>query len=190
VKKYVLLFILCLFSLKQSIAQDTTATKANEATAKTKGSSHLEYEPLAPAKAAFYSAVLPGLGQAYNHSYWKIPLVYAGIGTSVYFFIQNNHQYHKYRDAYKRRLAGYNDDEYQGKISDKGLIQAQKQFRKNKEISIFVAIAFYALNIVDANVEAHLRQFNVNKNLSIYPGYDIDQITGGSNYGLTLNFKF
>src|SRR5699024_977005 len=99
-----------------------------------------EYRPLDPAKAAFYSAVLPGLGQAFNHSYWKIPIVYGGIGTGVYFYIRNDRQFKSYRDAYKRRLAGFEDDEYQGQISDEGLIRAQKLFRKNKEISIFVTV--------------------------------------------------
>ena len=54
-----------------------------------------EINPLTPAKAAFYSAVLPGLGQAYNKKYWKIPLVYGAIGTSLYFYINNNKKYHR-----------------------------------------------------------------------------------------------
>lgn len=149
-----------------------------------------EYNPLTPSKAAFYSAVLPGLGQAYNRSYWKIPIVYGALGTGIYFYIRNDHEFHNYRDAYKRRLAGYQDDKYQGKISDDGLIRAQKLFRKNKEISLFVTVLLYALNIVDANVEAHLRQFNVSENLSLKPGYEFDEFSGRSNYGLSLNFNF
>ncbi len=149
-----------------------------------------EYDPLAPSKAAFYSAVLPGLGQAYNRSYWKIPIIYAGIGASIYAYIYNDQQFDSYRDAYKRRLAGFEDDEYQGQISDEGLIQAQKQFRRNKEISLIVAVGIYILNIVDANVQAHLRQFNVSENLSVRPGYRYDQFTGDSQYGVQLNFKF
>ena len=72
-----------------------------------------EINPLAPAKAAFYSAVLPGLGQAYNKKYWKIPLVYAGIGAGLYYYKINNTKYNNYREAYKRRLEGYRDDNYQ-----------------------------------------------------------------------------
>lgn len=149
-----------------------------------------EYDPLTPSKAAFYSAVLPGLGQAYNQSYWKIPIVYGGIGTGIYFYIRNDHEFQSYRKAYKRRLAGFEDDEYQGQISDDGLVRAQKLFRKNKEISIFVTILIYALNIIDANVEAHLRQFNVSDNLALKPDYEYDEFTGRSNYGISLNFKF
>lgn len=149
----------------------------------------MPYEPLAPSKAAFYSAVLPGLGQAYNQSYWKIPVIYAGLGTSIYFFTTNNTEFHKYRDAYKRRLAGYTDDPYQGRLSDAGLVEAQKRFRRNKELSIFAAVIIYALNVVDANVDAHLRQFNVSENLSLQPDYLNDR-NGNGNIGLSLNIKF
>ncbi len=148
-----------------------------------------EYDPLAPSKAAFYSAVLPGLGQAYNKKYWKIPLVYAGIGGGIYFYIDNNKEYHRYRDAYKRRLAGYEDDEFQGVLQTEALIDAQRQFRRNKEISILVSAAFYILNIIDANVDAHLSQFNVSEDLSLKPRFNIDEFTGKSAYGLSLNYK-
>lgn len=188
----ILSFLALFFASAQTFAQDTLSTKANDVKRDNpfKKQERGEYEPLAPAKAGFYSAILPGLGQAYNRSYWKIPLVYAGIGTSVYYYIENDKQLNKYRDAYKRRLVGHNDDEFQDRISDEGLIQAQKHFRKNKEISIFVAIGFYALNIIDANVDAHLRQFNVSEDLSVKPDYNFDQITGKSNYALSLNYKF
>ena len=56
---------------------------------------------LAPARAAFYSAVLPGLGQAYNKKFWKIPVVYGALGTSGYFYFNNNKKYNKFREAYK-----------------------------------------------------------------------------------------
>ncbi|MBZ9650662.1 DUF5683 domain-containing protein [Psychroflexus montanilacus] len=147
------------------------------------------YDPLAPARSAFYSAILPGLGQAYNGSYWKIPLVYAGIGTSLYLVIQNDTEYNRYRDAYKRRLAGFTDDEFQDILENDGLINAQKQFRQNKEFAILATVAFYLLNIVDANVDAHLRQFDVSKDLSLRPNFEPNYLSGNIDYGLTLNFK-
>ena len=78
-------------------------------------------DPLSPARAAFYSAVLPGLGQAYNKKYWKIPIVYAGLGVGLYFYIDNNKEYNRYREAYKRRLAGFEDDEFFGTVTSDGL---------------------------------------------------------------------
>lgn len=151
-----------------------------------------EYEPynaLAPSKAAFYSAILPGLGQAYNKSYWKIPIAYAGIGTGIYFYLENDKQYDRYRDAYKARLAGRKDD-FEGRITTDGLIRAQEFYQKNKEISILVTVGVYVLNIIDANVEAHLRQFNVDEDLSLKPNLNFDTLTGKTNYGLTLNLNF
>jgi hypothetical protein len=154
-----------------------------------------EIDPLRPSKAAFYSAILPGLGQAYNKKYWKIPLVWGGIGTGVYFYIRNDKQFDRYRDAYKRRLAGFKDDEFYGDgitpiISDDGLIRAQDQFRRNKEVSLLITLGLYALNIIDANVDAHLLQFNVDENLSLSPHYQYNQMENTSDLGLTVNFKF
>ena len=155
-----------------------------------------EIDMLAPSKAAFYSAVLPGLGQAYNKKYWKIPIVYAALGTGVYFYKMNDKQYNRYRDAYKRRLAGYQDDEFYGdvpgqpRIADDALIRAQKTLKKNKEISILVTLGLYALNIIDANVDAHLIQFNVDENLTLQPHYEFNAIDQRSNMGLSLNLNF
>lgn len=155
-----------------------------------------QIDMLAPSKAAFYSAVLPGLGQAYNKKYWKIPIVYAALGTGVYFYKMNDKQYNRYRDAYKRRLAGYQDDEFYGEISgqprieDEALIRAQKTLKKNKEISILITLGLYALNIIDANVDAHLIQFNVDENLTLQPHYEFNAIDQRSNMGLSLNLNF
>lgn len=146
-------------------------------------------DPLRPSKAAFYSAILPGLGQAYNKKYWKIPIVYAALGTSIYFYIDNNNEFKRYRDVYKRRLAGYTDDEFPN-ISDDALIRAQKTLRRNKDLSLLIAIGIYALNILDANVDAHLLQYNVDENLSLRPHYKFNEIDASSDVGLTLGFKF
>ncbi|WP_435577617.1 DUF5683 domain-containing protein [Gilvibacter sp.] len=155
----------------------------------------LDYDPLAPSKAAFYSAVLPGLGQAYNKKYWKIPIVYAGIGTGIYFWIQQDQEYDRFRNAFKRRLAGFTDDEFFGDgetplVSNDRLIDAQRQAQKNKDISLIVAVAFYLINIVDANVDAHLRQYNINDDLSLTPQLQIDPVSTQASYGLSLRFNF
>ena len=148
------------------------------------------FNPLSPAKAAFYSAILPGLGQAYNRKYWKIPVIYAALGTGIYFYIDNTKEYKRYRDAYKSRLAGFKDDEFYGVVTDDGLRNAQESLNNNREISLFVTIGIYVLNIIDANVDAHLLQYNVDDNLSLSPHYRINEFDATSNLGLTLNFKF
>lgn len=149
-------------------------------------------DPLRPSKAAFYSALVPGLGQIYNKDYWKVPIVYAALGTSTGFYIYNNKQYNRYRDAYKRRLAGFTDDEFQGNsyLSDDKLIYAQKVFQRQRDLSLLITIGLYVLNIVEANTAAHLKQFNVNQNLSIAPDWYRDDLDLQYNMGLTLKYNF
>lgn len=148
-----------------------------------------EYNPLAPSKAAFYSAVVPGLGQVYNKKYWKIPIIYAGMAAGIYFYKQQDDDYDRFRNAYKRRLAGYTDDEFQG-ISNDRLINAQKSAQKNKSISIIVTVAFYLLNVVDANVDAHLRQYEVSEDLSLQPNFEFNQLNARPQYGMSLTYRF
>lgn len=148
-------------------------------------------DPLRPSKAAFYSALLPGAGQAYNKSYWKIPVVYAAIGTGIYAFSWNQKRYNLVRDEYKKRLAGdpnLNPD--YSRLSNDRLIIAQKGYQRNRDLSLLVTAALYILNIVDANVEAHLQQFNVNGQLTVRPEIQQNDFTNKQNVGLALNFKF
>jgi hypothetical protein len=147
-------------------------------------------DPLTPARAAFYSAVLPGLGHIYLKQYWKVPVIYAGLGAGMYFYLDNQKEYNRYRDAYKRRLAGFEDDEFYGSITDDGLREAQKTLRRNKELSLLITVGVYILNIVWANVDAHLLQFNVDDNLSFKPHYKLNEFDNTGDLGLTLNFKF
>jgi hypothetical protein len=180
--QYILLFLL--FQLHANAqkeialpAADTTRTVIN---------------PNAPAKAAFYSAVLPGLGQAYNKKYWKIPIVYIGLGIGIYSYTWNQGKYHNYRDEYKRRLAGTADPNhaiYGGK-SDDWVIRGQKFHQRNRDLSALITAGIYILNIVDANVDAHLMQFNVNDNLSVKPDLNQNEIDYKYNYGLTLTYNF
>lgn len=188
-------------------AQDTLAVKTEEVIVSEndsvsvateqliQGSDYKPYDPLAPARAAFYSAVVPGLGQAYNGKYWKIPIVYTALGVGVYFYLNNDKEYDRYRDAYKSRLAGRTDDEFSSEegqpiLTNAALIDAQKFYQRNKEISMLVIVGMYALNIIDANVDAHLQQFNVDENLALKPALNYDQFSGKTGYGVSLNYKF
>lgn len=147
-----------------------------------------EIDPLRPSKAAFYSAILPGLGQAYNKKYWKIPIVYGAIGTSLYFYLDNNKKYHSYRNAYKQRLLGI-PDKY-NYLDTSRLIAAQRFYQRNRDLSLLVSIGFYVLNIVDANVDAHLIQFNVSDKLSFQPEVYANDLNYKPNLGLSFNYKF
>jgi TM2 domain-containing membrane protein YozV len=159
--------------------------------------------PLAPSKAAFYSAVFPGLGQIYNKRYWKVPLVYAIIGGGIYGYIYNDDLYDRFRTAFKRRQAGFTDDEFYDlgtpnppgadpDFSVAALESAQKRYQEDRDLWLLVTIGMYALNIVDANVDSHLKQFNVDDDLSMdfKPYLDLDAITAKPVYGMALTIKF
>lgn len=122
---------------------------------------------LAPAKAAFYSAVLPGLGQAYNKQYWKIPVVYGAMGTGVYFYLSNDNEYKRFRTAYFDRKNGLPDEfpQYTSEV----LIKAQEIYKQQRDTALMLTILAYFLNIIDANVSAHLKQWNVTDDLSFSP---------------------
>ena len=179
--------VLCLFILGTTSVFSQTKTEVPLIAKDTLKSKDID--PLTPAKAAFYSAILPGLGQAYNKKYWKIPIVYGAIGVSMYYYIDSNQKYNLYRDAYKRRLEGYTDDEF-SYYDNNRLISAQKFYQRNRDLSALFVVGFYVLNIVDANVDAALIQFNVNENLSVRPDVYINDVTSRTNVGLTLNYNF
>ena len=156
--------------------------------------------PLAPSKAAFYSAILPGLGQIYNKRYWKAPIVWGAIGTGIFVYSFNNTDYNRARDAFKRRQAGFIDDEFYDingdgsgpDISLEALQDAQESTQRDRDLSLLITIALYAFNIIDANVDAHLKQYNVDENLSLdfQPYIDLNPLTNTPNYGMALVVKF
>lgn len=148
-----------------------------------------QINPLAPAKAAFYSALLPGLGQAYNKKYWKIPLVYGALATSIYSYSHSNTKYHQFRDAYKRRLEGFTDDDL-SYLDNARLISGQKFYQRNRDLSIIITAGIYILNIIDANVDAHLIQFNVNDKLTFGPDIQQNDLNYQQNVALTFNYHF
>ena len=150
-----------------------------------------EIDPLRPANATFYSAVLPGLGQVYNKRYWKLPLIYGGLGASIYFYDVNNKNFKRYRNAYKRRLAGFNDDEFQDVIfDDNRLIDGMNFYKQYRDQSMLFIIGTYFLNILDANIDAHLKQYNINQNLSLKPYIDQNPVVADHHFGVSLNFNF
>ncbi len=188
-KSFYILIVLLLLGSTSSFAQGklqvTEVLVANDTVKKPK----VKINPLAPSKAAFYSAIFPGLGQVYNKKYWKLPIVYGAIGTGVYAYAWNNKKYHEYRDAYKSRLAGKKDDPYQF-LDNARLIQGQKFYQKNRDLASLITVGLYILNIVDANVDAHLLQFNVNDDLTFKPELQQNPIDNKQNLGLTLSFNF
>lgn len=141
-------------------------------------------------KAALFSAVLPGLGQAYNHKYWKMPIIYGGFGTLIYFVSSNNSQYQKYVKAIKFRNDGDAStvDEFP-RLSNEDLTARKDFYRRNRDLSYIFTGVLYVLNIVDAYVDSQLMDFDVSDNLSLRTGPVLFQ-SGQTNTfaGIQLTF--
>ncbi len=153
-----------------------------------------------PQKAAFYSAVLPGLGQAYNNAYWKIPIVYATGAVLGYFLVTNNNNYQDLRKALLIRNDGdsatvdkFNDHPILGVASTRGSANLKfnrDTFRRNRDLTILISILAYGLNVAEAYVDAHLDEFDVSDDLSMRLTPNFMQVPGTatSTPGLTLTF--
>ncbi len=136
-----------------------------------------------PKKATLYSMVLPGLGQAYNKKYWKIPLIYAGFGTFGYFIGWNNDYYKKMRRAYSDltdsdptttsylnlKGAEYYDFDNTTDVSNfkEALTNSRDYYRRNRDLLIICTTLFYAANIIDAAVDANFFDFDMSEDLSV-----------------------
>ncbi len=190
IKKIIFVFLLVFFSLNTNAQKDSVTIKKHLKIKNQKVLKNGNYNPLAPAKAAFYSALFPGMGQIYNRKYWKAPIVWGSLAIPTYYYLTNNREYKRYRKAFKLRTAGL-DDEFKGLISNEGLINAQKQLRKNRDLSLFSAVLLYILQIVEASVNAHLLQFNTNDDLSFTPTFVQDPMQfDAPKIGLILKYTF
>ena len=142
-----------------------------------------------PHKASIYSAIIPGLGQLYNKKYWKLPIVYAALGSAAYFTYENGQKYKQYRDAFLLRQEG-GTDEYDGNYTDSQLITIMEYYERNKELSLLMTAAIYILNIVDASVDAHLFDFDVSEDLSLNTSPKLIQTQRGYQPSLSLKMNF
>lgn len=152
------------------------------------------YDPLAPSKAAFYSAIFPGLGQIYNKKYWKAPIVWGALAIPAYYYQINNSDYRRFRRAYRLRKNGLVDEfTINGNeiVSTETLETAQEQLRENRDFSLLSGVILYVLQIVEASVNAHLMQFNTDDNLTFRPSLIQDPIRFESpSVGLTIKYSF
>lgn len=137
------------------------------------------------------SAMLPGLGQAYNHKYWKIPIAYGGFAVLGYSFFWNQQEYLKFKNAYKALL---NQDPNTVESNVKMYLSTKLySYRRNRDLSIIGCAAIYILNIVDASVDAHLFTFDVSDDLSLIIQPSVFSFSSTqlpkTGLSLTLNLK-
>ena len=138
-------------------------------------------------KITLMSTICPGLGQVYNKKYWKIPVIYSALGTSIYYYIKNNNIYHEYRSAYIAETDNDSNTINNSGYSTSNLITLQDFYRNQRDLSGLLFLLTYCLNIIDASVDAHLTNYNLNDNLSL--SLDINEIENTEilNFSLKLN---
>jgi Family of unknown function (DUF5683) len=149
-----------------------------------------------PQKATRRSAIIPGWGQAYNHQYWKMPIVWGALAVPASLFVYNNHWYQETKYAYELVIAGdtanYHtiDPKLQGLISSPESLQFYRnEFRRDRDYSVLFFMIAWGLNVVDATVSGHLRDFDVSQDLSMRIKPDYNPFTKKVNLGLAFNFK-
>lgn len=130
-----------------------------------------------PTTAVLLSAVIPGAGQFYNESYWKIPIISGLVGYFGYEYFRNNNLYKDYRDQY---AASQNDTVPDGNLNLKSL---REFYRNQRDDFVWYFLIVYVVNLVDAYVDAHLFDFDVRDDKFVKNG------TRGKEYRLKLNLK-
>jgi len=157
-------------------AEKPVAIKDSSATKKSKLDTAKQkiYDPKVAARR---SAIIPGWGQAYNKKYWKIPIIYAGLGVTGYIFVNNIKIYKEYKFAYSARIKAepptldstdyHQLDDIYKVLSPNSIRSARDEFRRYVDYSALIFILLWGLNVVDAAVDAHLKNFDVSPDLSL-----------------------
>lgn len=148
-----------------------------------------------PRKALLYAAVVPGLGQIYNKKYWKLPLVYGGFAFTGYYINWFSKKHSEYKvQLFSNITEAPNNEYYRNPTSGyttSQLRQIVDNARRNRDFFIIMFGATYVLQIIDAHVDAHLKEFDLNPNLqvSIEPSMEQNPMIGRST-GVSLVFRF
>jgi hypothetical protein len=170
-------------------AQEVTAPKGSAP----KKEVSIERKPHSPLKAALFSTFIPGLGQIYNRKIWKVGILAAGAAGLYYGFDFNQSSYKLYKsELIRRQTDDPNLDPELERYSDSDLNELQDIHRRYRDMTVIGFALLYAINIVDAAVDAHLYDFNVNDNLSlrIRPAAvaSVGSLLPGAGMALSLRF--
>lgn len=148
-----------------------------------------------PAKAALYSAIIPGAGQVYNKAYWKVPIIYATGAVLGYFLIDNNTKYQDFREALNLRnrdssdvyindrIYGVQNWNNNGVLTPRGtenLRYSRDFYRRNRDLTIMLSVLAWGLNVAEAYVHAHLKDFDVSDDLSLRVQPNLLPVRGSS----------
>lgn len=164
-----------------SLANDASVSK------KIKKAKKTDTTHYSPKKAALWALGFPGLGQIYNKKYWKLPIVYAVIGTVTYFVASNGIKLKQF-NGYLRN--SYNDIENPAPYNSLSLSQIEtirNGYRRNVQIASFGTILAWGLSIVDATVDAHLRSFDISDKLTLHVNPQLNYTNLTYYAGITVN---
>ncbi|MFI3317073.1 MAG: DUF5683 domain-containing protein [Rikenellaceae bacterium] len=156
-------------------------------------------------KATTLSMICPGAGQIYNKSYWRVPIVIGGLASMVYVYDWNNRGYQRFKTAYTL-VSDYENnpddypngslDEFGGAYSASYMQSLRDSYRRNRDYSVIIGAAVYLFQVLDAHVDAHLKDFDISDDLTlnVQPTVNYSNSLWGYNnsasYGLNLNFRF
>jgi hypothetical protein len=157
-------------------ARKDTAKVAVKKTPAIKDSARIEIEAM-PRRAALKSAMLPGLGQIYNKRWWKVPLVYGGfVGIGLVF--EFNQRYYKIflKEAqFRQENPGKTQNVLFAGYTTEGIISIKDSYRRDRDLSVLAGLGFYAINIIDAYVDAKFFRFDISDELSLQVNPTINQ---------------
>jgi hypothetical protein len=162
--------------VEPSSARQDTSKKAIKKEPAIKDSARLAIEAM-PRRAALNSALLPGLGQITNKRWWKVPLVYGGfVGIGLVF--EFNQRYYKVflKEAqFRQENPGKTQNPLYARFTTEGIISIKDSYRRNRDLSVLGGLGFYAINIIDAYVDAKFFRFDISDDLSVKVSPSLNQ---------------
>ena len=144
--------------------------------------------PKDPKKVTLLSAVLPGAGQVYNNKSWKVPILYAGILTDLYFINYNHRRYESFRAALFA-LDKKEPNQFPS-LNRASLVRNVDYWRQNRDLTLLLLLGIYALNLVDANVDAHLSGFDISEDLALQVAPQLGTVSASNSMGVSLTLRF
>lgn len=152
-------------------------------------------------KATTLSTICPGAGQIYNKSYWRVPIIIGGMASTIYTIDWNNRGYQRFKTAYALRVdyeknpdkyPNGSADEFRGAYTSTFLKNLKDSYRRNRDLCILLTAGVYILNIIDAHVDAHLKDFDISDDLAlnVEPYIGTTSVETKPTFGLNLSVKF
>ena len=183
-----LLLAVCWLGIATTVHGQTDSLGRVKKVQETKEGEELSLLQKDPKKATLLSAILPGAGQVYNGKSWKVPILYAGILTDLYFINYNHRRYESFRDALFA-LDKKEPNQFPS-LNRAALVRNVDYWRQNRDLTVLLLLGIYALNLVDANVDAHLSGFDISEDLALQVAPQLGTVSASNSMGVSLTLRF